>query len=42
MLKVYGKPKCKWCSKSKEYLDNANIPYKYIDLSDKKNREEEN
>ena len=37
-LKVYGKPDCKWCNKSKEYLDSNNIKYTYIDLSDKKNR----
>ena len=37
-LKVYGKPNCKWCGVAKEYLDEYQYSYQYIDLSEKKNR----
>ena len=39
MIKVYGKPNCKWCTKVKAYLEENNIEFEYTNLKDKKNRQ---
>ena len=31
---VYGKPNCPFCEKAKDILNNKNIEYKYIDISE--------
>lgn len=39
ILKIYGKETCKFCNIAKDYLDENEISYEYIDLKLKKNRE---
>lgn len=36
-IKIYGKENCPWCEKAKELLDKRDIPYDYINISDKEN-----
>ncbi|NRA77152.1 MAG: glutaredoxin [Pseudoalteromonas sp.] len=33
MITIYGKPKCKYCTKAKELLNRLQTPFKYIDIS---------
>ncbi len=32
MITVYGRPGCNYCNQSKIVLDEANIPYDYVDI----------
>lgn len=33
ILKVFGQPRCVQCKMTKRFLDEQNIQYKYIDVS---------
>ena len=34
MITVYTNPQCVQCDQTKRYLDNKNIPYEVVDLSE--------
>ena len=31
---VYSTPTCPWCAKAKQFLENHNIPYRNVDVTD--------